>query len=538
MFKRITKYIKFLNHVKSQQNSNNEKATPTDEQHIIHKKIELNLTSLRNTFRNSDDIIVREFKFGVKEKTKAFVCFIDGLGNKALINEYIIKPLMIDLNNMDNKATLGSYDTFTIVKEFVLTASEVTEVKSFEKVKHEILLSNTALFIDGYDTIIIVSTKGGKSRAVEEPATEVVVRGPREGFTEILRENTALLRRRILNTNLVFEPLTLGKQTLTQISIAYIEGIANKKIVEEVRKRLNRIDIDSILESGYIEQLIEDNPFSPFATVGNSERPDKIAGKLLEGRVAILCNGTPFVLTVPYLFVETMQITEDYYSRPFLSSFIRMLRLFAFFITVTLPSFYVAVETFHQEMIPTVLLITMAQAREGIPFPSFVETIIMLVIFELLRESGVRLPRQVGQAVSIVGALVIGDAAVKAGIISAPMVIIGSLTAISSFIVPPLLDSIVFFRFFLLFLSAAFGLYGIIVGLVIMLMHMCSLRSFGTPYLSPIAPTIWRGLLDTFIRAPIWLMDLRPRSITWQESRRQKHSLMPKKPDNDGGDAN
>lgn len=225
--------------------------------------------------------------------------------------------------------------------------------------------------------------------------------------------------------------------------------------------------------------------------------------------MAIFCNGTPFVLTAPHLFVETLQVTEDYYSRSYFSSLIRLLRHLSFFITLTTPALYVALGTFHQEMIPTVLLITAAAAREGIPFPAFVETIIMIIIFELLRESGVRLPRQVGQAVYIVGALVIGEAAVQAGIISAPMVIIGALTGITSFIIPALLESIVFFRFFLIFLSAAFGLYGIVIGLIIMLAHMCSLRSFGTPYLTPLAPTVWKELKDSFIKGPTMAYEIK-----------------------------
>jgi spore germination protein KA len=380
--------------------------------------------------------------------------------------------------------------------------------------------------------VFVIGMRGWAERNIDEPDTEAVVRGSREGFTETLRTNTALIRRRIKNPNLVFESFKIGKQTHTDICIAYIDDIANKKVIEEVKNRLNRIDTDCILESGYIEQFIEDNPFSPFSTIGNSERPDTVAAKLLEGRVAIFCDGTPFVLTVPYLFIETIQISEDYYSRPYLSSLMRWIRLLAFFITLTTPALYVALETFHQEMIPTVLLITAAAAREGIPFPSFIETMLIGIIFELLRESGIRMPRPIGQAVSIVGALVIGEAAVQAGIIGAPMVIIAAVTGIASFIVPAALDALVFFRLFLVLLSAAFGLYGIVVGLIIMLAHVCSLRSFGTPYLAPFAPTIWKDLKDTLIRVPLWLMKSRPKSIAWKKNlKRQKLSLMPNKPD-------
>jgi len=259
---------------------------------------------------------------------------------------------------------------------------------------------------------------------VEEPDTEAVVRGPREGFTENLKTNTALLRRKIKNPNLRFELIKLGNQTNTNVCITYIKGICNEKFVTEARKRLKHIKTDSILESGYIEAFIEDAPYSPFATVANSEKPDVTAAKILEGRLAVLVDGTPIALTVPYLFMEGFQSSEDYYSRPYYVTLVRWIRFLAFFITVYLPSLYVAATTFHQELIPTPLLVTMIAAKEGTPFPAFVEALLMGLIFEILREAGVRMPRPIGQAVSIVGALVIGEASVSAGLIGAPMVII------------------------------------------------------------------------------------------------------------------
>lgn len=271
----------------------------------------------------------------------------------------------------------------------------------------------------------------------------------------------------------------------------------------ELKKRLDQIDSDVILESGYIEQYISSHhPLTPFHTVGNSEKPDKVAAKILEGRIAILCNGTPFVLTIPYVFIENFQLSEDYYLKPFLGTFERIIRYTAFLITLLLPALYIALETYHQEMLPPILLITMASAREGIPFPAFTETLIMITSFEILRESGLRMPRQVGQAVSIVGALVIGESAVSAGLIGAPMVIVTALTGITSFIVPSLINSIIFFRYLLIIASGTFGLYGITIILIIMLAYMCSLDSFGTPYLSPFAPVKWKDLKDALIVVP------------------------------------
>jgi len=539
MFKKMRKYLKFLYHLKEGQKSSNsnKKEYYGMEQNIIHKKIELNLENVKKLLGNSDDIIIRHFSFGVKQQTDAFVCFIDGMADKEFINEYVIKPLLVNIHIIhQNVKQVESRDVLTSIKKYVYSTVEMKEGTTFDEVLDGVLSGNSVLFIDGYDTVLIISAKGVQTRNIEEPNTEVVVRGSREGFTETLRVNTTLLRRIIKNPKLTFESLVLGKQTHTDVCIAYIDGIADEKIIKEVKSRLKRIDTDSILESGYIEQFIDDNPFSPFSTIRNSERPDKVAAKLLEGRVAILCNGTPFVLTVPHLFIETLQVPEDYYARPYLGSFLRLLRLLAFIISMTAPCLYVALETFHQEMVPPVLLITAAASREGIPFPAFVETMIMIIILEMLRESGVRLPRQVGQAVSIVGALVIGEAAVRAGIISAPMVIIGALTGVTTFIVPALLEPLIFSRFLLLFLSAAFGFFGVCLGIIIIIGHMCSLESFGVPYMAPLAPTVVKDLKDTFIRFPLWLMKSRPNSISSRNSKSQGLSTMPKKPDKKRGE--
>jgi len=272
------------------------------------------------------------------------------------------------------------------------------------------------------------------------------------------------LRRKIKNTQLKFEKITVGKQTKTDICIVYINGIANEKIVQEVKDRITRIETDSILESGYIEAFIEDAPYSLFPTVGNSEKPDIVSAKLLEGRIAVLTDGTPFVLTLPYLFIEAFQNSEDYYSRPYLATFIRWLRWLAFFISTFLPALYVAITTYHHELLPTSLLISIASANEGSPFPTIVEALLMLVAYEILREAGLRLPKAVGQAVSIVGALVIGDAAVSAGLVGAPMVVVVALTGICSFVVPTLTDVTTVTRFVLLILSGFAGMYGVILG--------------------------------------------------------------------------
>ncbi|MDP4178369.1 MAG: spore germination protein, partial [Bacillota bacterium] len=323
---------------------------------------------------------------------------------------------------------------------------------------------------------------------------------------------------------------TLGVRTKTDVCIAYISDLANPKLIEEIRQRLNRIKTDAILESGYVEQFIEDAPFSIFSTVANSEKPDKVAAKLLEGRAAIIVDGTPFVLTVPMVFIESFQSAEDYYSRYFFSSLIRLMRFTAFFINILAPALYVSLSTFHQELIPTPLLLTMVASHEGIPFPAVVEAGMMIIAFEILREAGVRLPRPIGQSVSIVGALVIGESAVSAGLIGAPMVIVVAITAVSSFVVPAQTDSGAIIRFILLILAGAMGGFGIAMGLFAIFIHMASLRSFGTPYLSPLAPLSTSDLKDTFIRAPLWSMNKRPKDISYHDSKKQKSNLKPNPP--------
>lgn len=538
--KKVIKYIKFLAYLREKQENDLQNIEQIDDICTIYKDIQQNILNLQNMLGKSNDFIIREFTFNISgHKTKACICFVDGIGDKKFIDEYIIKPLMVNIHIISHKEKLDeNQDMLSYVKSNVLSVPEISEEKILDKVIDVVLSGNTALFIDGCDTALLISTKSWKTRTIEEPKAEVSIRGSHEGFIENIRINTSLLRKIIKNKNLVFELFSIGKQTHTDICIAYINGIADQGVVEEVKKRLNHIYIDSILESGYIEQLIEDNPFSPFATVGNSEKPDRVAAKLLEGRVAILCNGTSTVLTVPNLFIEAFQASEDYYSRPTLSTIIRMLRMCAFLITLMLPAFYVAITSFHQEMIPTILIITFASAREGVPFPVFIEMMISEIIFMLLRESGIRMPRAVGSAVSIVGTLVIGQSAVEVGIISAPMVIITALTAIASFIIPSIYDAIIIFRLLLILLSGSFGLFGIFIVTVCMLAHMCSLRSFGSPYMSPMAPENFDGLKDSIIRAPLWLMNKRPKAITWRNEKLQGNSQMPKKPAKQGGGSN
>jgi len=522
MFRFLLKKLHFLQLLNrnSLPNEQNRNSSQDPSQSNLSRNLKQNLNILRNILGNSNDINIREFTFGDKGKINAALIFIDGLVDKATINESILQPLMYDSRFTNTEETFAA--NIENIQRTMLSVGDVKQVSSINEVIDSCLSGDTILLINGSQKALVSSTRGWESRGITEPKTEAVVRGPREGFTETLRSNTTLLRRKIKNPNLTLQTIVLGKQTKTDVCIAYLKGVTNPRLVEEIRRRLKRIDTDAILESGYIEEFIEDAPFSPFATIANSEKPDVIAAKILEGRAAILVDGTPMALTVPMVFTESFQSAEDYYSRPYYSSIIRMLRYLAFLISILAPATYVALTTFHQELIPTPLLITMAASREGIPFPAVLEALGMGAVFEILREAGVRLPRPVGQAISIVGALVIGEAAVSAGLIVAPMVIVVALTAIASFVVPAQADAGGIMRVILVTLAGTLGGFGITIGLLGILIHLSSLRSFGTPYLSPLAPLSPRDLKDVFVRVPLWAMFTRPRTIGWHDPERQK----------------
>ncbi|HZK17879.1 MAG TPA: spore germination protein, partial [Clostridia bacterium] len=358
------------------------------------------------------------------------------------------------------------------------------------------------------------------------------------GFVEQIRTNTSLIRRRLKTPRLRIEEFTIGALTKTSVEIMYIKGIANEKVVEEVRRRLNRIQTDSILESGYIEEFIEDAPFSPFSTIMRTERPDNVTGQLLEGRVAIITDNTPFVLTVPVQLNSFLMATEDYYTKYHLASFLRFIRAGALFSSLVLPSLWVAIVSFHPEALPTQLLLVVAAAKERVPFPSVVEAFLIELVFETLREAGLRLPRQIGSAISIIGGVVLGDAAVRAGLLSTPMLVVVAFTGIASFAIPDFAaaNSFRLLRFPLLVLAGFLGIYGLMLGIIIILLHMTSIRSFGVPFMATDSPLIISNLKDSLVRAPWWALDTRPRLIGMKEPIRQNKGMKPQPPGDKDGD--
>lgn len=358
------------------------------------------------------------------------------------------------------------------------------------------------------------------------------MRGPRESFVETLGENTALIKRKIKSPNLKIETLRIGQVSDTDVALVYIEGIVNEKLVAEVKSRLERIKVDAVLESGYIEELIEDNPSSIFPTVNHTEKPDRAAAMLLEGRVAILVDGTPTVLTLPNLFVEYLQTPQDYYERSLFATAIRLIRYLAMILSLILSSLYIAILGFHHELLPTPLLLGIAAHREVVSFPVFFEVFVMEAAFEILRESGNRLPHPIGPIVSIVAALILGEAAVREGIISASTVIVVVFAGMASYTLAYSAGmAFRLLRFFLMVLSGTLGLFGLISGIALIAIHMCTLRSFGIPYLSPLAPTITADLADVVYRAPWWAAFSRPRLITRQNRKRQGEGLKPTPPE-------
>ncbi len=481
----------------------------------ITKSLDKNINMFKEIFKNNDAIIYRMFTDQTSNKRKYCIIFCDGMADKNSINEYIIDPIM---KSKESKSNIDDLLNDTICYSGIKTMDDI------EQLIDAILYGDTILLEDNNNKAAILDTKGWQTRSVSEPESEVVVRGPREGFTESININLTLIRRKILSKDLKYKYKILGKQTKTKICICYMENIASDKIVKEVEKRLNDIDIDGILDSGYIEELIRDEPLSPFSTIGYTERPDVVAANLLEGRIALICDGTPVVLTLPFLFIEYFQASEDYYNNFIYSSINRMLRYIGFFLTTSTPAIYLALVTYHQEMIPTPLLISISAAREGVPFPTIFEAIAMTFVFEVLREAGVRLPKPIGATISIVGALVLGDAAVNARFVSAPIVIIIALTGIASFLIPKMLGAIVIIRIIFLLLASFLGLYGYIFGVIGLFIHLMSMRSFGIPYMMNLVSTKFQDIKDTAIRAPWWYMEYRPKFISSKNRIRKKDS--------------
>ncbi|RXZ80665.1 spore germination protein [Paenibacillaceae bacterium] len=471
--------------------------TPTE----IEKKIE----HIEAELGSSSDLTIRRLEIGV-HRLKIAVIWIKGMVEVKALNESVLSPLLLHtkllalMPNQPNGLEL-------ICGNFV-TAFE-TVYAEMDRTVPLLLSGYTLIVADGFEQCAAIDTQGYLIRGIEEPSSTVVVRGPRDGFIECFEVNVTLIRRRLQNRKIRVETMVVGEISQTSVSMMYLEDRASKEVVDEVRQRLQNIDIDAVLESQYIEELIRDNKGSIFPTVYSTERPDDAASGIVEGRVAIIVDGTPFVLLVPCTFFHLMKTAEDNYRAYPIATFIRWIRFTGLLITLLFPSLYVAILMFHPELVPPQLLSSVLSAREGVPFPLILEAVIMEMTFEGLREAGVRMPRAIGSAISIVGALVIGESAVNAGIISSPTIIVVAGTAIASFVIPSieLSGAIRLLRFFMLIWASLLGLYGIIFGLILLAIHLTTLESVGTPYLYPITPFNKREAMKTFFRMPWWSLN-------------------------------
>ncbi len=450
----------------------------------------------------------------VKTESECFtVVFFDGLTDGAYISESIIKPLL----------TLNINSTENIMKEVlssVIFSGEVTETEDVTEIVRA-LIYGSAIVLSSAETALIVDSKNFKTRAIEEPADERILKGPREGFNEVALFNISLLRRRLLTFNLITEQIRVGRRTDTAVYILYLKDVAKKEIVNEVINRIKKIDIDGILDSNYLAEEIRDKNSGLLKTVGTTERPDTAAAKLLEGRIAVIVDGTPVVLTVPYFFLEGFQSDDDYYLNYFLATAGRIIRYICFVISVSLPGVFVAVLTFFPALLPTSFVISIAAARDGIPFTTAGEILVLIVIFEILKQTGVRMPQSLGHTLSIVGGLVVGEAAVSAKIVSAPILIVVALSGICGLMIPRLSGIVFYGRILLSILGSLLGLFGVFIGVTVILSKIFSATTFNIDYTVGLKYLDYSTMKDDFIRVPWQKMKKRPHEITENYTRQK-----------------
>lgn len=485
-------------------NLNNESLQDTSKD-TVFQAIDVNLEYVKVRFNSmiSSDVKIREFTLNARNKQyNAFLVYIDGMIDQDIMNNYILKPLMLknSANSFDgnqnrvlaevktNNITVKKIKKFDIIEYIsncLLPQNAVEKLSKFDDIIDGINSGNCALFIDTLDIAFDIEVKGFKQRGLDTPNNETVIRGAQVGFTENLRTNTSLLRRYINNENLVVESINVGKLSKTSCAICYLKNVANSDLVAEVRYRVSNLAIDYLISSGQLEQLIQDDDNSSLPQLISTERPDKTANLLFDGRVAIIVNGSPYVLVVPAIFSDFLSSPEDYNLKHQYANFLRILRVVAITFALLLPGIYMAIANFHQEIIPTELLYTIISARETVPFPILFEILIMELSFELIREASIRVPSPVGQTIGIVGALILGQAAVDASIVSPILIIIVSFTGICSFSIPDFSLSFHFriMRFVYILLGSLAGFVGIAAGICVHLSILSNLKSFGVNYL-------------------------------------------------------
>ncbi|KAI7282675.1 hypothetical protein KC345_g3386 [Hortaea werneckii] len=516
---------------KSMLKHNQTAAAPSTEVKLpIAADLPSNVKWLYNELGASSSIVIRTI-FDKASGTEGVLVYFNDLVDQQTVNQMILQPILLELGA--NQKDRSPSDWMGQLKNQVLPVGQITEVNTLDDVLAQLLEGSTIIMLQGCQEAVSAISAGGAKRSVEEPSSQTVVRGPKEGFTEDINTNLSLVHRRIKSPQLRVEFRQIGKQTKTKIAVLFLQGVAKDSIVEEVLARLDRIDTDSILDSHFIEEYIEDATFSPFPTILSTERPDAASASILEGQVVIMVDGSPFVLIGPATFIHFIQTSEDYYQRRDIATLLRVLRFGSFFLSMLLPALFIAITTINQEVLPPALLIRLSAQREGVPFPASVEVLLMELTFEVLREAGVRMPRVIGSTVSIVGGLVLGQAAVEAGFVSAALVIVVSFTAISNFIIPSfsMANAVRIVRFVMILLGATLGLFGIMCGILVLLLHMASIRSIGVSYLAPFSPFLKTDWQDVIVRSPRWAMKKRPISVSSKHNQtRQSSGQRPKPP--------
>lgn len=459
----------------------------------LDKSLEENLRRLKQFTGGSSDVIIKD---GMLSGCRIAVITCEGMADTDTLAQLIYN----NLNGVGDEK-LPPEEVIARLFEKYLIAAEQLEIKNLGDLTLKLQSGFAIVLADGCSRGIAIGIQGYAARGVDEPSGQLNVRGSREGFVEVIRKNMALIRRRIKSPTLVFEMSVMGERSNTDICLCYLSDKVSPALLEDVKRRLKQVKLNTILESGYIQPFLEGSGGWFFSECGTCERPDSFAAKLYEGRVGILVDGTPFALTVPYLFIENFQTLDDYTQKPFYALFIRIVRLTAYFITLFLPGAYVAVAAYSPEMLPSALILNLAAAEQTAPYSLMAECLLIHFMYEILREAGIRLPRPIGHAIGVVGGIVIGDITVNAGLVGAPMVLIVALSGLCSFVVPALYERTVLLRFIYILAGGIFGLYGLLLAAGVIIIKMCSLNTYGVPYMSPISPFDPGSSRDMLVRA-------------------------------------
>ena len=489
----------------------------------IVSSLDTNLTHLKiryNALINSD-IILREFTLKVNQQSyKALIICIDGMINSELVNNFLLRPLMEGISNNNTKQfncngvkikKTKKINLLEYIYNNLIPQNSIKKINTLDDLIISVNAGNCALLVDTLDIAFVVEVKGYKVREISPPKNEIVVRGSQEAFVENLRTNTSILRRLINSEHLIIENSTVGKVSKTSVAICYLKNIANSELINEVKYRINNLDVDYIISSGQLEQLIQDNSNIAFPQLIATERADKAAVHLLEGRVVVIVNGSPYVLIMPGVFLDFLSSPEDMNLKHQYSNLLKIIRFFATIITLLLPGIYVAITNYHTELLPTELLFTIAASRNSVPFPTIIEILIMEISFELIREAGLRVPTPFGSTIGIIGALILGESAVSANLVSPVLIIVVALTGLCSFTIPDFSLSFSFriFRFLYVLLGFLCGFLGIVIGLFVQLAVLVNLKSFGSPYLAPYVPATNLNTSLSYFVKPIWRRETR-----------------------------